>query len=151
MSIQHIQYIIYDVLTFQYITRHDKNTKHPNHKQNNNIKQYKCITGCRGEAMLCTVDVYVPPKNPKNSGNSQIYTIYASPKFYSYAPTRDVHPLIFCSSFATDRMQFIIKFIEHHSMVQFIVLQLKGLTIKTSRQRHNNRHGHISQKSKSFA
>jgi hypothetical protein len=61
------------------------------------------VVGCvaRGEAMLCTVDVYAPPKNPKNSGNSQIYTIYASPKFYSYAPTRDVHPLIFCSSFVT--------------------------------------------------
>jgi hypothetical protein len=55
----------------------------------------------RGEAMLCTVDAYAPPKNPKNSDKSQISTIYASPKFCSYAPTRDVHPLIFCSSFAT--------------------------------------------------
>lgn len=55
-------------------------------------RSYVVHCGC-----ICT-----PPKNPKNSDQSQISTIYASPKFCSYAPTRDVHPLIFCSSFTTD-------------------------------------------------
>jgi hypothetical protein len=78
---------------------------HPNfvpmHPQETCTPLYFALASPLGEAMLCTVDAYAPPKNPKNSDKSQISTIYASPKFCSYAPTRDVHPLIFCSSFAT--------------------------------------------------